>query len=244
MVSCSVGLVMIYLLCYLKLPHIIHPEAYGDVSHYANNPLSLFWSNFISKIFDNTMIEQGLYRSRVLAFIWQYLDTNLLLFIDRIFPEFGIKMPLTLMIIPLIILTWRYVWIKCFPNNSNTIGILFGIILLFIPNIQTATYFFLRSAKIITPVALIGLLNYSLSHLNTPIMTERHFTIKKKDLVAAVVIFLLCTLDEQIIATCAFIVVLSLFISILNKKPERMSFVFATALLFYVIYDKWWGRWL
>lgn len=237
-------LVAIYVLCYFLLPHIIHPEAYGDFNSYANNNLGLLIPNFIPKIFDNTMIEQGLYRPRVLAFAWQYLDTNLMIMINRIFPWFGIKMPLALTTIPFSLIIWRYVYIKCFPNVSGIWGALFGVIILFLPNIQTATYFFLRSAKIVTPFVMIGLMNYALFHFNEPLQLKMRGDQWIRILIAAFVIFALCTLDEQVIAACFFVLALSLFNTIINKKTERMFLVFFMALLLYFVYFKTWGRWL
>lgn len=243
--SCiTVILIGIYVYYYLKLPHIIHPEVYGDFAQYANKDSRMFVKNLIPKIFDCTMIEQGLYRPRVLAFLWQYIDTNLMIVIDRLFPWFGIKMPLTLVVVPATILVWGYVFKKNFKDISWVWGILFGVVLLFIPNIQTATYFFLRSAKVVVPVLGIGIINYGIAHMEEDITIKKYMQGWKRNIGCILLLFVLCTFDEQIIAICAFLFVISLLSIVYRKRIQRLSINILAVLLMYVFYDKWWGRWL
>lgn len=243
-IGSSLGLSLLYIFFYMKLPHIIHPEVYEDFPNYANERIGLLLYNFVPKIFNNDMIEQGLYRPRVLAFIWQYFDTNLMIMIDKIMPGFGIKMPLTLLVIPISMLVWRYVFIKMFRESYAKIGILFGTILLFIPNIQTATYFYLRSAKIIAPIVVIGILNYGISHLSDEFTVRLYKDNWKSNVGCIVLIFILCTLDEQVIAISAFIIALSVLNMLFTKKMQRITVNFIAAIAMYIIYYKWWGRWL
>ncbi|MCM1174354.1 MAG: hypothetical protein NC341_04800 [Blautia sp.] len=240
----TIILIGIYVYYYFLWPHIIHPEAYSDFAQYANKDRGLFLKNLIPKVFDCTMIEHGLYRSRALAFLWQYIDTNLMIVLDRLIPGFGIKMPLTLLIIPASILVWGYVFRKNFTDVSWVWGILFGAVMLFIPNIQTATYLFLRSAKILVPVLGLGIINYGINHLEEDMTIKQYAQIWKENILCILLLFILCTFDEQVIAVCVFLFGISILSMLYRKRIQRLSINMLAVLVMYIVYDKWWGRWL
>lgn len=240
----ATGLISLtYCFFYFKYPHIIHPEVYGDFKNYANQD-GRFFVHLIPKVFDCTMIELGEYRPRVLAFIWQYFDTNLTVMLNSFFPAFGIKMPLTLAMIPLSIGVWEYAFRKFFPNHVKGIGAFIGAATLFLPNILTATFLVLRSAKLITPVIVIGLITYSISHLQQQFIIKKYKKHLGQNILNILCVFLLCTLDEQILAVSAFVVALSVMVAIFDKKINRVAVNFTGALLIYITYYLWWGRWL
>ena len=232
---------MAYVWLYLYLPHVIHPEAYGDFPHYANEKVSDFFINLIPKVFDLTMIEQGLYRPRFLAFVWQYTDTNLMILLDRVYSSWGIKMPLTLAVIPLSIFVWKKIYMDLFHSDKYGVGALFGMSLLFLTSVQTATFLFLRSAKIIVPFIAVAIVHWGITGNR-----EKKRKCTKIDvlhcLLKSAIAFVLCTFDEQIIAAFFFVLCISILFSIVDKEVKTTTLISGFGFFLYIIYEKWWGR--
>lgn len=240
----SLLLVIYYIWCFLKLPHIIHPEFYGDYPNYAMKPDEPFFSSFIPKIFNNRMIEMGYYRPRILAFIWQYIDTNLTVLINSVIPQFGLRMPLALAIIPVSMATWTYVIKSLFPYLPKGVGCFVASLSLYLPNILTSSFLILRSAKIIAPIVSIAILSYTLSKSNENFSYPKYIKSWKYNCFFITILWWLCTFDEQLIAMCVFCIALSLLIALCDQKLKTVTINFMLAVIAYVIYHFTWGRWL
>lgn len=237
----AIVLVGVYVYLYIKLPHIIYSEFYGDSIRYVNDINESFWGNLIPKVFDCNMIESGKYRPRMFAFLWQYIDTNLLVWINS-WSDFGIKMPLTLLLTILFPVTFFYVFKNRFPNVICSVGLFIGSTFLFLASVQSSTYLCLRSAKLVAPIIAVFLLAISIEKSNVNFSFEKEKIVL--NILASFVTFIFCTFDEQILAVVALCGAIAILESIFDKRIKFILFNLILVGIFYITYYFVWGKML
>lgn len=196
-----------------------------------------FLKEMIKKSFDLNITEFGQYRPRYLAFLVQFLDENIFFKVTRFIPFFGNRQPFYIIAMFLTVLSMFYfiksVWKKC-PSGFN---LFISSSILMFQNYQVATYWRARSAKLLALSACIFLITYILNNLEVKMEKK-----KWKRLLISIPIFLLMTLDEQVLAVGALLLGLSVLFSIINKKLNLSSAIMTLSCVLYGSFHLWWGK--
>lgn len=236
-------IILLYLTFYFFKQPIIHdevlPSNINNLIPWEVKEDESFFKALITKPFDLNITELGQYRPRYLGFLVQFLDENIFLHLVRWIPSFGNRLPLLPIAAILTVLSIVYfiktIW-KKFPTSF---AFFLSTTLLFYQNYQVTTYLRARTAKLFAVSACIFLLAYALKKLD--------ISFKKKDmkkLWLVFPIFLLMTLDEQVLAVVGFLMVLSILISLLRKKVNLTCVLYTVSCFIYATYHLFWGRWL
>lgn len=237
----GIAVILIYFGFYMIKQPIVDEEVRPNVT---NNLIP--WEvkkgdNFIKAMltrpFNLNITELGQYRPRYMAFLVQFLDENMFFKVTRFIPFFGNRQPFYIIAMFLTVLSMFYfiksVWKKC-PNGLN---LFISSSILMFQNYQVATYWRARSVKLLALSACIFLIAYILNNLE--IKMEKK---KWKCLLVSIPIFLLMTLDEQVLAVGALLLGLSVLFSIINKKLNLSSAIMALSCALYGSFHLWWGK--
>lgn len=215
----------------------VRPEYNNNLVLFEVKEGESFLKEMIKKPFNLNITEFGQYRPRYMAFLVQFLDENIFLKTTRLVPIFGNRQPFYIISMFLTVISMVYfiksIWKKC-PNG---LALFISSTLLLFQNYQVATYWRARSAKLLALSACIFLIAYIINHLE--INLEKG---KLKKVWLAIPIFLLMTLDEQVLAIGALLLGLSVLFSIINKKVNLSSVIMAVSCTLYASFHLWWGK--
>lgn len=241
MLLCTTLFVVLYVIYYLNLPHVFHAENYNDFPKFLNKSDESFWKNLLYKTFDLGMIEGGGYRPRALAFGWQYIETNFVIWLNQYLPCWNLRLPFILFCIPLSIYEFGKLGDLCIKKNGKIFGWFLGAAILFLPSFQVSTYWFLRSAKLITPFLGICLIVHNFVIDNDILRTKKNII---KELLWSIGLFVLCTFDEQLLLTILFLDGIFFLRSLKEKKIKIRFLTFSFSLIQYILFYCLWGKWL
>lgn len=237
----GIAVILIYFGFYMIKQPIVDEEVRPNVT---NNLIPWevkkgdnFIKAMITRPFNLNITELGQYRPRYMAFLIQFLDENMFFKVTRLIPFFGNRQPFYIIAMFLTVLSMFYfiksVWKKC-PNGLN---LFISSSILMFQNYQVATYWRARSAKLLALSACIFLISYILNNLETKMEKK-----KWKYLLLSIPIFLLMTLDEQVLAVGALLLGLSVLFSIINKKLNLSTVIMALSCALYGSFHLWWGK--
>lgn len=241
MYLCTILCVAIYIFFYLRLPHVFHAENYNDFPKFLNDPSESFLKNLLYKTFDLAMIEGGGYRPRALAFGWQYIETNFVALLNHYLPFWKLRLPFILFCIPLSIYGFGKLGDLYIKKNGKIFGWFIGSTILFLPSFQVSTYWFLRSAKLITPFLGICLIVQYFVIDNDILITKKNII---KEFLWSIGLFALCTFDEQLLLTILFLNGIFFLRSLKAKKIQIRLLTYSFALIQYIFFYCCWGKWL
>lgn len=236
----SMGVVATYIFFWRTKPALMHFEIIANVKHFLGTEMSGF-KDMLHKSFNLDMIEDGQYRPRIMAFVIQYLDIKGWKILNQIFPWWGGRFPMTLVAIPICMGGAYTILRKLFKESSQELCIFVSSLFLFLPNYQATTYFFMRTAKLIAPgiaLCVIGLFFCKREYMQ-PL---KEFNIK--NIIYIVLLFILSTVDEQILAVLVILLGATLFDSIMKQKSTRWLHIYTETIVFYCIYHLTWGKML
>ena len=224
----------------LKQPIVdeeVRPEITNNLIPWEVKNGDNFFKAMLTRPFNLNITEMGQYRPRYLAFLVQFLDENLFLKITRLISSFGNRQPFYILSMFLFVGTMYYfiksIWKKC-PNGCV---LLISSMLLMFQNYQVATYWRARSAKLLALSACIFLITYVINNLNIKFEKKN-----LKKLFLSIPIFLLMTLDEQVLAIGALLFGLAIIFSIINKKINLSTAIMSVSCFLYGSFHLWWGK--
>ncbi len=229
---CSISLGFLYLYNFFTLPPLVHAETFITFPQLANSPAEGFWANLPEKSFDLARIENGGYRPRALGFVIGYMDTNLMMHLNESIPNWGPRLPFTLLAAFLLVFSVFRITRTFFPTLPMEAALLAGCSFLFFQNFEVATFLYLRSAKVICPAVCLLLIDYYLR-------TRENGSVKALSpgaLLSGLLIFIASTLDEQVLAVVFFLFVFSLFFRIKNKEASAPFYTLSISLVLYLIF--------
>lgn len=196
-----------------------------------------FFKAMITRPFDLKITEEGQYRPRYLAFLVQFLDENLFLRITRLIPSFGNRQPFYILSIILSVISVYYFIITVWKKVPRGIALYLSSVVLLYQNFQVSIYWRARSAKLLTLSACVFLITYAIKLLNKKIEKKNIYRV-----IYSLPIFLLMTLDEQVLALMVMLTGLLFFYSILNKKINIGAIIYSLACFLYATFYLWWGK--
>lgn len=196
-----------------------------------------FIKSMIEKPFDLKITEYGQYRPRYLAFLTQFLDENIFVIITRLIPFFGNRQPFYILAAFLTVLSFYYFLKNVCKSLPKGFSFFISSSILLFQNYQVATYWRARSAKLLAISATVFLISFVIKNID--------FNFEKKDykkLFLSIPLFLIMTLDEQVLALVAFLTLLSYIFILLNKKISLVSVINTISCFIYLTYHLWWGK--
>lgn len=168
----------------------------------------------------------------------QILDDNLYIWLKNTFSWWGDCLPFTFVAAGLLVYSVALLIKRTIKDVPIAVCVMVGSACLFWSNFQSSTYLFLRSAKLIAPSVCLLLIIYFCKHLEELISPKN----KWRYVLLAFAYFVLCTLDEQVLATEAFILGTSTLYAFIKRKLYSNIFVFSGALGIYITYHLFWGK--
>lgn len=170
----------------------------------------------------------------------QILDDNLYIWLKNTVSWWGDCLPFTFVAAGLLVYSVALLIKRTIRDVPLAVCVMIGSACLFWSNFQSSTYLFLRSAKMITPPVCLLLIIYFCKHLEELVSSKN----KWRYFLLAFIYFVLSTLDEQVLATEAFILGISILYAFIKRKLNSNIFVFLGALGIYITYHLFWGKWL
>ena len=238
----GITLILIYLLLFFFKEPIIDEEVQtGSMNnlipweiHDGENILNVF-----TKAFDLKITELGQYRPRYLAFLIQGIEENIFFRLTRAWPAWGNRNPFYPIAAILLVISVAYfiraVWKKC----PRSFAFFIGACIPLYQSFQVATYLRARSAKLFVAATVVFLMGYFFKHLSEVFEKNKWYK-----LLIAIPIFVLMTLDEQVLALVVALAALGILISIINKKINLNSIIFSISTVIYASYHLFWGKML
>lgn len=232
---------IIYLSLYLYLNPIVDEEVRPEVT---NNLIpwevkegESFIKAMLTRPFDLKITEEGQYRPRYLAFLVQFLDENIFLRVTRAMPIFGNRQPFYILSMFLTVFAMYYFINTIWKKVPKGFALFISSTILIFQNYQVATYWRARSAKLMTLAVAIFLITYAIRLLNSNITKKNFYKI-----FFCIPIFLLMTLDEQIIAIVIMSTALLILFSIINRKLNIGTIIYSISCILYASFHLWWGK--
>lgn len=215
----------------------VRPEVTNNLTPWEVKEGDNFFKAMIERPFDLRITEYGQYRPRYLSFLIQFFEENTFLKLTRAFPMWGNRaafFPLA-MILAVISLVYfmKVVW-KKIPTG---LALFVSSTIVMFQNYQVATYWRARSAKLFAVSAVVFLLAFAIKNLSVKM--------EKKNLLKLLfipLIFLLMTLDEQVLAISAMLAALSVLFCFIDKKINLSVVLYTGATILYGTFHLWWGK--
>lgn len=215
-------------------PAIFHFEMLADIPHFLQGRITGI-KDYISKIFNLWMIEDGAYRPRLLAFAVQYTDIKIWMFLNKIGVPLGGRWLFTIMALFILFLAARKICINIFNTKNWNYVCLVTAIFVYVPQYIAGNYLFLRSAKVLSPAVGVFLL---------AVLCKERKNNHVKEIIMAFLCTILITMDEQLIA----VVVAMMGYGIINfifSKTHKKNIIFSLeVLVLYFIYHTLVGKWI
>lgn len=236
----GLGFIFYFLYFWLFMPSWIHAEFPLTAPGYLLSSEQGFFSNFFDHVFNLQITEHGLYRPRILCFIIQYIDTNLSYQLFKAYPEFGIKLPSYGFAIIATVASFVFFWKTLFKKSGYGIALLGGASLLYFDSFLNTSFMVLRGAKFLIPA--VGLFCISI-FLRT---SQHQFSWKQSFYctLMACFIFILSTLDEQIVCFVFFAAFCAMLLNLIEKKSNQAFIIFTVSAILYILYYLYLGKFL
>lgn len=193
----------------------------------------------LSRPFDLSITEVNGYRPRWLAFLVQFLDENIFFRVVRRFPWFGNRLPFYFLAMALTVISVAMFVRVCWPKLPGGFGAFAGACCLFMEDYQITTWLRARSAKLLTLPVILFVTIYFLRRYQEKWERRQWY---KETCYGCFIIFPLLTLDEQVLAWCAFLLAGAVLFSVVDKTLYKPLVTFGTGLFMYVPYYLWWGK--
>ena len=243
-ISCiiiGIAIIILYLGLYFFKQPIVNEEVLPEVT---NNLIPWevkngdnFFVAMLTRPFNLHITEYGQYRPRYLAFLVQFLDENIFLHITRAFPIWGNRLLFYILAMFLTVAS-IYQFIRTVWNKMpKGLAFLISTSIIMFQNYQVTTYWRARSAKLLAVSACIFLITHMLKKINVEFKKQDW-----KKLLISIPIFMLMTLDEQVLAMAFLILGISILFSIINRKINISSLIYLIACFLYGTFHLWWGK--
>ena len=226
---------------FFTTPPIIHYETFTNQTFVKQMRTGTYViTDLIPTIFNKMNFEGGGYRPRVMSFLVDYININALPVLNRIFPFWGMRKILSVIAVPLTILSVYLLLNHFFKTMAVGIKLFFSVVPLFFTfYIQGMSNFYRTSKFLVIPLALF-LLYYFLKKLDINCELKKAYK-----LLPPLFLVFLCTIyDEQLIAVVVYLAFASVFLTVFNKKFFVNTFVFTGAVLSWLSWHFIIGRWL
>ena len=194
-------------------------------------------TSFVSKTFNLNITEYGQYRPRWLAFATQFVDENIFLHVVRAVPSFGNRLPFYYLAALLTVIACFYFFRVIWKKGPKGLQLLLSTSLIMFQNYQVTTYWRARSAKLLAVSAVIFLIAFTINHMDSRVIKKN-----LKYLLLGIPIFILMTLDEQVLAIGFALCLFTYLFCILNKKINLMAIIYSLACALYISFYLWWGK--
>lgn len=240
-VVASILIVLLYLGLYFYKQPIVNEEVLPEVTNslipWEVKSGDNFFEAMITRPFNLHITEYGQYRPRYLAFLVQFFDENIFLKITRILPLWGNRLVFYILAMFLTVFSLYYFIRTVWDKMPKGLALLISSTVIMFQNYQVTTYWRARSAKLLALSACIFLITYMIKKIDI------EFKIKEwKKLFISIPIFLLMTLDEQVLAIAFLILGISVLFSIINKKINISSVVYFISCTLYGTFHLFWGK--
>ena len=222
-------------------PPIIHEELMITMPKLVNKADESFLAGLFQKTFNLEIVEDAGYRSRALGYLVGYIEPNLIVKINEVFPAWSVRQPFLYVGMFLGFLICAKLIRGLFPTISRYGGLFAASSLLFFANLQTGLYIVNgRSAKVLLLPACLFLAYYFIKNIETYI----DVSLKKLSYLAlsSCGVFVLMTLDEQVLAAVCCMTVSAFIISVLQRRVNVVSVIYFAASALYATFHLWWGR--
>lgn len=233
-IACGAIIFFLYFYYYFTFTPIIHPDM--TQLNFANKPNESFFLN-MKKTFDLTMIENGYYRSRAFGYFINYIDVNLQVFFIKYFRCTSMYLPFYTVSAALLVCSYTRLLKFTFSPWTTATCFFMSCTILFFTNYQVSTYVYLRSAKLLTPSIGIFILTYTLKSIENKV----HTTSTIKIITSSLILFILMTIDEQIVALCFALTGLTLAYCLFNRQVTRIFYILFSACIFFVLWQAIFG---
>ena len=234
-------IVLFYLFMFFYKQPLVNEEVLPDVTNslipWEVKEGESFIKAILTRPFDLKITEYGQYRPRYLAFLVQFLDENTFLSIVRTFPAWGNRLLFYIIAMFLTVFSTYYFIRSFYKKLPKGVSFFVASTIIIFQNYQVTTYWRARSAKLLALPACIFLLTYALKNLNINFEKKNW-----KKLFLAIPVFILMTLDEQVLALVAMILAFAILVSIINKKVNIISPIYFIACILYASFHLWWGK--
>lgn len=236
----AIGVVCISYFFYFWLvsPSWVHSEFPELSLNFLLKPNDNLFADCANYIFNQNLGEHGYYRPRALSFAIQYFETNLSLQLFKKGVFTGIKLPSYAFSILATVAAYIWFWKSLYRNSRLGIAILGGASLLYYDIYINTSFMVLRGGKFLVTAACLICLSIFIRCLW---QTSSSKSVVKYT-VLSVVMFVLGTLDEQVIAYICLFGVAAAFISWKEKKVNQALWTFGWAIILYFSYYFFWGR--
>lgn len=233
-------LLLLYSYILFSKPFLLHPEIALTF-----DPMVEAGKGFIAKIFNMCIIEQGLYRPRLVCFIIHYVDCNFMMFLSHFTNKF----------ILLFSFFSGYIYVgalyllfkRLLPNTKKAYLLLFSILPIFTHAWLTSTMTLCRSSKLLTPAVVVVVYNFWLKH------KDEEKQPAWKTAAYALLLFAGMLMDEQVILFSAFLLGYSILLRAIKKiraenavsvpaAGKPVMAVLGIASVLYVFWHKVLGR--
>ncbi len=217
----------------------VRPEVTNNLLPWEVKSGDNFIIAMLTRPFDLKLTELGQYRPRYLSFLVQFIDENIFFKLTRMIPLWGNRQIFYIITMILMVLSiFSFIKNIC-PKISKWKGLtlLISSSALMFQNYQVATYWRARAGKLLAVPVCIFLITFIIKNLNVNI-TKNNI----KRLLYSIPIFLLMTLDEQVLAIVILLTGLSFLFSIINKKINLVSLICLLSCLIYISFHVWWGK--
>lgn len=185
----------------------------------------------IYKIFNLSVTEQGYYRPRVISFLLQYIDSKFLLFMTKVYPQWGARLIGYYFSILMIILASFYLTTVLFPKNNFWFKLLLAMMPLTWLNMHWTLLVTLRSGKLLCVAGVIYIFTIFIK------AEKRDFNVLHGNtLLFYVIMFnLFCLVDEQCISMLLLFTCCSLFYVLIDKNIHTFVLYGGCALALYFV---------
>ena len=237
------GILIIVLYMYLysvKQPIVdeeVRPEVTNNLIPWEIKDGDNVFTSFVSKTFDLNITEYGQYRPRWLAFAIQFVDENIFLNVVRLVPSFGNRLPFYYLAALLTVVAGYYFLRVIWKKGPKGLQLLLSTSLIMFQNYQVTTYWRARSAKLLAVAAVIFLIAFTINHMDSRVIKKN-----LKYLLLCIPIFILMTLDEQVLAMGFALCLFTYLFCIINKKINLLAIIYSLACGLYISFYEWWGK--
>jgi hypothetical protein len=229
-----------FLYAWLFFPSWVHVEFYQTAHGHLLRPGQGFFSNLLEDVFNLNIGEGGLYRPRALSFFIQYLDTNLSFQFYRAYPQLGVKLPSYALSIIATVASFVWFWRSLFPKSGYGVALIGGASLLYYDVYINTSFMALRGGKFLAAATGIFCITIFIRR------HQRDFALSRLGLCFGIsfLLFLLATLDEQVVALIIAIAVATMIIGLAEKRVSQATVIFALSAVIYCVYYLFIGRWI
>jgi hypothetical protein len=235
----SFVLFVLFFYNYFSFDPMIEPETYGTF-HLRFKTGSNVIKDFFPTVFNLDNYEGGAYRPRVIAFIIEYININMLPILNRLMPFWGMRLIFTVISILFSIFAVYLLLNSSLTNNLFGLKLFLSVLPIYFVHVQTSLGIYQRTSRYLVIPLCLFILYYFINNY-------KKIFVKKNILMLSISIFFvfLCTLyDEQLVACVLYFSLISSLMSIINKKIYNTTIVFTSSIVLYVFWYLVIGKYL